>query len=219
MPPDFVSTEEIIQLARRRVHQGVWDYLVGGSESETTLRRNRLAFDRLAFRPRVLRDVSSIDTSTEFLGHKLRIPVMLAPVGSLQVFDPGRRRGSDQGSGGVRHHARAQLRHRTSAGRDGVVRRLPQDVPALRARRLEVDRGHHRARGRGGLQGAVRHGGRAALQPPRARDGGALGAADAPGAPRPVLGRCADVGPCRPHPRLGGAARSCSRASRRWRTR
>ncbi len=88
MPPDFVSTEEIIQLARRRVHQGVWDYLVGGSESETTLRRNRLAFDRLAFRPRVLRDVSSIDTSTTFLGHKLRIPVMLAPVGSLQVFDP-----------------------------------------------------------------------------------------------------------------------------------
>lgn len=85
---DFVSTEEIIQLARRRVHQGVWDYLVGGSESETTLRRNRLAFDRLAFRPRVLRDVSSIDTSTTFLGHKLRIPVMLAPVGSLQVFDP-----------------------------------------------------------------------------------------------------------------------------------
>lgn len=88
MPPDFVSTEEIIQLARRRVHQGVWDYLVGGSESETTLRRNRLAFDRLAFRPRVLRDVSSIDTSTTFLGHKLRIPAMLAPVGSLQVFDP-----------------------------------------------------------------------------------------------------------------------------------
>ena len=86
--PDFVSTEEIIQLARRRVHQGVWDYLVGGSESETTLRRNRLAFDRLAFRPRVLRDVSSIDTSTTFLGHKLRIPAMLAPVGSLQVFDP-----------------------------------------------------------------------------------------------------------------------------------
>ena len=85
---DFVSTEEIIQLARRRVHQGVWDYLVGGSESETTLRRNRLAFDRLAFRPRVLRDVSSIDTSSTILGHNLRIPVMLAPVGSLQVFDP-----------------------------------------------------------------------------------------------------------------------------------
>jgi len=51
---DFVSNEEIIQEARRRVNQGAWDYLVGGSESETTLRRNRLAFDRIAFRPRIL---------------------------------------------------------------------------------------------------------------------------------------------------------------------
>ena len=88
MPSDFVSNEEIIQVARRRLHQGTWDYLVGGAESETTMRRNRLAFDRLAFRPRVLNDVSSTDTSTTFLGHKLRIPVILAPMGSLQVFDP-----------------------------------------------------------------------------------------------------------------------------------
>ena len=68
--------------------QGAWDYLVGGSESETTLRRNRLAFDRIAFRPRILVDVSHIDTSTTFLGQKLRIPAILAPIGSLQVFHP-----------------------------------------------------------------------------------------------------------------------------------
>jgi isopentenyl diphosphate isomerase/L-lactate dehydrogenase-like FMN-dependent dehydrogenase len=85
---DFVSNEEIIHEARRRVNQGAWDYLVGGSESETTLRRNRRAFDRIAFRPRVLVDVSNIDTSTTFLGHKLRMPVILAPIGSLQVFHP-----------------------------------------------------------------------------------------------------------------------------------
>ncbi len=88
MPSDFISNEEIIQMARRRLEQGVWDYLVGGAESETTMRRNRLAFDQIAFRPRVLRDISSIDPSTTFLGQKLRIPVVLAPVGSLQVFDP-----------------------------------------------------------------------------------------------------------------------------------
>jgi isopentenyl diphosphate isomerase/L-lactate dehydrogenase-like FMN-dependent dehydrogenase len=85
---DFVSNEEIIQEARRHVDQGTWDYLVGGSESETTLRRNRLAFDRVAFRPRILVDVSSIDPSTTFLGQKLRIPAILAPIGSLQVFHP-----------------------------------------------------------------------------------------------------------------------------------
>ena len=85
---DFVSNEEIIREARRRVNQGAWDYLVGGSESETTLRRNRRAFDRIAFRPRILVDVSKIDTSTTFLGTTLRMPVILAPIGSLQVFHP-----------------------------------------------------------------------------------------------------------------------------------
>src|SRR5262245_22769412 len=85
---DFVSNEEIIQEARRHVDQGAWDYLVGGSESETTLRRNRLAFDRVAFRPRILVDVSHIDPSTTFMGQKLRIPAILAPIGSLQVFHP-----------------------------------------------------------------------------------------------------------------------------------
>ena len=84
---DFISNEEIIQEARRRLDQGAWDYLVGGSASETTLRRNRLAFDRVAFRPRILVDVSHIDTSTTFMGQTLRIPAILAPIGSLQVFD------------------------------------------------------------------------------------------------------------------------------------
>ena len=88
MSSDFVTNEEIVQAARRRLAQGPWDYLTGASESETTMRRNRLAFDRLAFRPRILADVSSIDCSTTFLGHKMRIPVMLAPIGGLQNFDP-----------------------------------------------------------------------------------------------------------------------------------
>ena len=89
MVSQFLSNEEIVQRARKNLPQGAWDYLVGASESETTMRRNRLAFDRLAFRPRVLRDVSAVDTSTTFLGHKLRIPTLLAPIGSLQEFHPG----------------------------------------------------------------------------------------------------------------------------------
>lgn len=85
---DIVSNEEIIQEAKKRLEQGAWDYLVGGSESETTLRRNRLAFDKVAFRPRILVDVSNVDPSTTFLGQKLRIPAILAPIGSLQTFYP-----------------------------------------------------------------------------------------------------------------------------------
>lgn len=88
MSVEFLSNEEIVLAARRNLGQGPWDYLVGGAESETTMRRNRLGFDRLAFRPRVLVDVSQIDPSTSLLGHRLRIPVLLAPIGSLQVFTP-----------------------------------------------------------------------------------------------------------------------------------
>ena len=85
---EFLTNEEIVQEARRRCTQGAWDYLVGGSESETTMRRNRRAFDKIAFRPRILVDVSHVDPSTTFMGQKLRIPAILAPIGSLQVFDP-----------------------------------------------------------------------------------------------------------------------------------
>ena len=88
MSLDFVSNQEVIMAARRNLNQDVWDYLSGGAESETTMRRNRLGFDSLALRPRVCVDVSKIDPSTTFLGQKLRIPVMMAPIGSLQMITP-----------------------------------------------------------------------------------------------------------------------------------
>ena len=88
MVTEFITNQEIVLAARHNLNQGTWGYLSGGSESETTLRRNRLAFDSLAFRPRSLVDVSNIDTSAQILGHKLRLPLILAPIGSQQVFTP-----------------------------------------------------------------------------------------------------------------------------------
>ena len=85
----FVTLHEIVKAAKIRLSPNIWDYLVGGTETETTLRRNRMALDSIAFRPRVLRNVSSIDPSSEVLGKRLRIPVLLAPVGSLESFEPG----------------------------------------------------------------------------------------------------------------------------------
>src|SRR3989442_12915565 len=88
MSLEFYTNEEIIRAAHRRLAQGPWDYLSGGTESETSLRRNRLAFDRLALRPRALVGVSTVDRSTTFLGHPLRTPVMFAPIGGFQNCDP-----------------------------------------------------------------------------------------------------------------------------------
>jgi isopentenyl diphosphate isomerase/L-lactate dehydrogenase-like FMN-dependent dehydrogenase len=85
---DFQVLHEIVAKARQNLNQNDWDYIVGGTESETTLRRNRLALDQLAFRPRVLRDVSKIDTSVREFGRRLRLPVVFAPVGALESFHP-----------------------------------------------------------------------------------------------------------------------------------
>ena len=86
---EFKTQHEFVKAARIRLDAALWDYLVGGSETETTLRRNRLALDSIAFRPRILRDVSQIDASSTFLGKRVRLPVLIAPVGGLPSFEPG----------------------------------------------------------------------------------------------------------------------------------
>jgi isopentenyl diphosphate isomerase/L-lactate dehydrogenase-like FMN-dependent dehydrogenase len=83
----FQNLHELIRKARANLNQNAWDYIVGGAETETTLRRNRMALDEIAFRPRVLRDVSRVDASVELFGRNLRLPVMIAPVGALEIFD------------------------------------------------------------------------------------------------------------------------------------
>lgn len=84
----FESLHEVVRQARLNLNANAWDYLIGGAETETTLRRNRLALDQIAFRPRVLNDVSKVETGTDFLGHKLQLPVCVAPIGSLETFHP-----------------------------------------------------------------------------------------------------------------------------------
>ncbi len=90
----FQILHQFVTEARAKLDDGAWDYLVGGAETETTQKRNRLGFDKLAFRPRVMRDVSGLDASIDFLGRNLRLPIIMAPIGSLQQF-------SETGGAGV----------------------------------------------------------------------------------------------------------------------
>jgi isopentenyl diphosphate isomerase/L-lactate dehydrogenase-like FMN-dependent dehydrogenase len=86
---EFQNLHEFVNKARANLNQNAWDYIVGAAETETTMRRNRMALDEIAFRPRVLRNVAKVDASVQLFGRKLRLPVMLAPVGALETFDPG----------------------------------------------------------------------------------------------------------------------------------
>jgi isopentenyl diphosphate isomerase/L-lactate dehydrogenase-like FMN-dependent dehydrogenase len=78
---DFKTLQEIVLAAKRNLPPDLWTHLTGGSDSETTIRRNRLAFEGLALRQRVLVNVNTIDTTTTFLGQTLSIPVFISPVG------------------------------------------------------------------------------------------------------------------------------------------
>jgi glycolate oxidase len=86
---EFQNLHEFIKAAHLKLNRFIWDYLIGGAETETTVKRNRAALDSLAFRPRALVDVSNIDTAHTFLGRAIRLPVALAPVGSLESFEAG----------------------------------------------------------------------------------------------------------------------------------
>ena len=85
---EFRVMHDFVAAARANVTDGAWDYLMGGSETETTFNRNREALDSVALCPRVLRDVSEIDMRTKLFGHELRLPVVLAPIGSLEDLIP-----------------------------------------------------------------------------------------------------------------------------------
>ncbi len=89
MTTDFDTLQEMVKHARVNLSRGDWDFLVGGAETETSLKRNRLAFERLALKARVLADVSAVDVRRKLFEVDLRLPVMLAPIGSLQSFEKG----------------------------------------------------------------------------------------------------------------------------------
>ena len=82
------NTDDLRRIAKRRLPGGVFDYIDGGAEDERTMRANREAFSNYRFKPRVLRDVSAVDTSVSVLGKTIPLPLVLAPTGFTRIADP-----------------------------------------------------------------------------------------------------------------------------------
>ena len=85
---DFLTLHDIVREAHRILSPGACDYLTGGADTETSLLRNRQAIESLAFRPLVLNDVRKIDLSAKVHGKPKRLPIILAPMGSLDALNP-----------------------------------------------------------------------------------------------------------------------------------
>lgn len=61
----------------------IFDFVVGGTGDEATVRGNRAAFDRWRFLPQMLRGIPEVSTATSILGQEIALPVLIAPT-SLQ---------------------------------------------------------------------------------------------------------------------------------------
>jgi L-lactate dehydrogenase (cytochrome) len=80
------TIDDLRTIARRRTPRAAFDYADGAAEREIGLRRSRAAFERVELVPRVLEDVSAIDTSTTIFGHRAELPLAFAPTGYTRLF-------------------------------------------------------------------------------------------------------------------------------------
>src|SRR5580765_4100638 len=80
-----VDPVQLRESAQRRMSSEAFAYIAGGAGLEETMRANRAAFDRVQIVPRVMRDVSTRDTSVELFGRRLPGPFLLAPIGVLEM--------------------------------------------------------------------------------------------------------------------------------------
>jgi len=84
-----VNIEDLRRLAKRRLPRAIFDFFDGGAEDEVTLRENRAAFGRVRLLPRVLVDVSRIQTTVDLLGKPAALPLAIAPTGGISAGRAG----------------------------------------------------------------------------------------------------------------------------------
>ncbi|WP_221567132.1 alpha-hydroxy-acid oxidizing protein [Alkalihalobacillus sp. TS-13] len=80
-----ISYKDLEQEARKKMSVGGFGYVHSGAGDEETLRKNTTSFAKLSIVPRVLSDVSNLDTSVQLFGQKYSYPIFLAPVGMLKL--------------------------------------------------------------------------------------------------------------------------------------
>jgi L-lactate dehydrogenase (cytochrome) len=83
---DAADIADLRLLARRRAPRMVFDYVDGAAEGEQSMARAVAAFERVEFRPRVLRDVAEAPTAVEVLGRRIAMPVVLGPTGFTRMM-------------------------------------------------------------------------------------------------------------------------------------
>lgn len=85
---EALNLNDFETLAQRRISQMAYEFVASGAGDEITLRWNRTALEKLALWPRVLTDVSKLDTRVTLFGNELAFPILLAPTAFHRAVHP-----------------------------------------------------------------------------------------------------------------------------------
>lgn len=83
-----MTLEEIKAVAEQRVKPEVWEWINGGTETESTLQRNRSALEKIMLRLKVIHGLETVNTSVKILGQTVKTPVIVAPFARMNRVHP-----------------------------------------------------------------------------------------------------------------------------------
>jgi L-lactate dehydrogenase (cytochrome) len=115
--------DDVRRLAKRNLPGGVFDYFDGAAETEWSMANNSAAFERVHLTPRVLVDVSQIDTSVTVMGTRMPYPFAFSPTGFTRIAT----------SAGETAVARVAARHGVPYTLSTLGTRSIEEVAAARA--------------------------------------------------------------------------------------
>ena len=81
-----LNIEDLRKIARKKLPKPLFNYIDGGSDDESNVHGNALAYDMVKLVPEYLIDVTSIDLSTKLLGQEISMPLFLGPTGMTRLF-------------------------------------------------------------------------------------------------------------------------------------
>ena len=97
----LLNLDDVEARARELLPEVVFDFVAGGAADELTVRWNRERYSDLKLRPRVLRDLSGLDSSVTLFGQKMPMPILLAPTAGHRYTHPQGEIATTQGAGAV----------------------------------------------------------------------------------------------------------------------
>jgi 4-hydroxymandelate oxidase len=97
--PDPVCLADFEPLAKAKMSATSWEYITAGAGDEITVRWNKEAYQRIRLKPRILVDVSQLDTRVTLFGQEHTFPILLAPTSAQTLTHPEGELATARGAG------------------------------------------------------------------------------------------------------------------------